>query len=82
MSCDGGWFIGAMFAIDDRRKWMETVDYLRGNRDEEICRHKTTIRPLACIACMRACAHVCVCVCVCVSVSVRKRERGRMNERR
>jgi len=39
VSCDRGWIVGAMFAIDGRRKWIETVnvDYLRGNRDEERC---------------------------------------------
>ena len=47
MSCNGGWIIGAMFAIDSRRKWMETVEYLQRNRDKERRRHKTTIRPLA-----------------------------------
>jgi hypothetical protein len=48
---------------------METVDYLRRNYDEERCRHKTTIRPLACM-----CVHACVCVCVCVRESVKEGE--------
>jgi hypothetical protein len=63
VSCDEGWIVGATFAIDGWRKWMETVDddYLRGNRDEERCRHKT-IRPLL------------VCVCVCVRERVREGE--------
>jgi hypothetical protein len=73
VSCNGGWIIGAMFAIDGRRKWMETVDYLQGNRDEGRCRHKTTIRPLACMR-----VHACVCVCVCVKEWKRENERKKV----
>jgi hypothetical protein len=73
VSCNGGWIIGAMFAIDGWRKWMEMVDYLWGNRDEERWRHKTTIRPLACM-----CVDACVCVCVCV----REKEWKSANERK
>lgn len=38
MSCDGGWIIGVIVAIEVWREWTEIVDYLRENCGQEICR--------------------------------------------
>jgi hypothetical protein len=61
VSCDGGWIIGAMFAMDGRRKWMETVDYSR--RRKMLTQDNKA-----------SCLYVRACVCVCVCVREREKE--------